>query len=84
MPMLEAQEYERFSYDEPSLTLDEAVRKARELRRKDSANFYRIEHTNEGRTAFRVKRVPAASVYADFKARVMKMMGRHTVRFGQR
>ena len=67
MPTLEAQEYERFSYDEAnqhSLTLDEAVRKARGLRRNDSSNFYRIEHADESGTIFTVTKVPVASVYA--------------------
>jgi hypothetical protein len=84
MPTLEAQDYERFSFDEHPLTLDEAIKKANELRRKDSANFYRIEHTNEDRTAFAVTKVPVASVYADFIAKALKMMRRRTIRFQSR
>ena len=80
MPTLEALEYERFSYDERPLTLDEALAKAAELRRKDSSNFYRIEHINEGRTAFRIKKVSATSVYADFAARVAKALGKYRFR----
>jgi hypothetical protein len=72
MPTIEAREYERFSYDDP-LTLDEAVKKASELRRRDSANFYRVENVDEGRNAFTVKKVPVASVYADFIASVFKL-----------
>jgi hypothetical protein len=76
MPTLEAQEYERFRYDEPALTLEEAVKKASDLRRKDSANFYRVENTDESRTAFVVTKVPVSSVYAEFLARVAKIVGR--------
>jgi hypothetical protein len=80
MPTLEALDYERFSYDEANqhpLTLDEAVKKAAESRRKDSTNFYRIVHVDDGRTTFVVKKVPVASVYADFMTRVAKVVGRH-------
>lgn len=78
MPMLEAQDYEHFSYDESSLTLDEAVAKASELRKKDAENFYRIEPANEGKTSFKVTKVPAASVYAGLVARVAKLMARRS------
>jgi hypothetical protein len=80
MPALEAQDYERFSYDEAPLTLDEAVKKANDLRRKDSANFYRVEHTDDARTTFTVTKIPVSSVYADFIARVAKVMGRYVLR----
>lgn len=76
MPTLEAQDYERFSYDEAPLTLDEAVKKARDLRQGDSSNFYRVELASESGTDFTVKKVSKASVYADFIARVAKLMGR--------
>jgi hypothetical protein len=74
MPTLESLDYERFSFDDP-LTLDEAVKKAEALRRKDASSFYRVEHTNESRTTFTVKKVPKASVYADFVARALKLLG---------
>ena len=81
MPTLEAaQEYERFSYDdgnERALTLDEAVKRARELKRSDSTNFYRIVPTDDGCIAFKVESVPVSSVYADFMARVAKTAGRY-------
>jgi hypothetical protein len=83
MPTLEAREYEQFSYDEAnqhSLTLEEAVRKARDLRRNDSTNFYRVVQTDEGSNAFTVTPIPIASVYADFMARVAKIAGRYVVR----
>ncbi len=82
MPALET-EYERFSYDEatePPLTLDEAIKKARECGRKDGSNFYRVQHMDEARTTFTVAKVPVSSVYADFVARVAKLMGRYVLR----
>ncbi len=83
MPMLEATEYERFSFDEAgqhALTLDEAVRKARDLRKNDAANFYRIQVADENHATFTVTKVPVASVYADFMARMAKLVGRYVVR----
>jgi len=76
MPTLEVQDYEHFSFDDSPLTLDEAVKKASELRKKDAENFYRIEPANEGNTSFKVTKVRATSVYADFVARMVKLMGR--------
>jgi phosphoenolpyruvate carboxylase len=76
MPTLEAQEYERFRYDEPTLTLEEAVKKAAELRRKDPANFYRVENADDSRTAFTVAKVPVSTVYADFVARIARVLTR--------
>jgi len=78
MPTLEIQDYEHFCYDESPLTLDEAVKKASELRKNDSENVYRIEPANEGRTAFTVTRVSAALVYAEFVARISKLMARRS------
>ena len=83
MPTLEAQDYEQFSYDDASqrpLTLDEAVKKAAELRRKDSTNFYRVVFADDSHTSFLIKPEPVASVYADFVARVVKRMGRYVGR----
>lgn len=81
MPTLETVDYARFNYeDDAPLSLNEAVKKAAALRRKDSTNFYRVELVDEKGTAFTVKKVPAASVYADFIARVSKVMGRYFLR----
>lgn len=84
MPVLEAQEYEHFSYDEQPLTLDEAIKKARDLRRDDSRNFYRIRHANEGGTTFTIKKVPVSSVYAEFVGKMVKLAGRLSVRSARR
>jgi hypothetical protein len=74
MPTLEVQDYEHFSFDDRPLTLDEAVQKASELRKNDAVNFYRIEPANEANTSFKITKVRAASVYADFVARMCKLM----------
>jgi hypothetical protein len=75
-PTLEIQDYEHFRYDESPLTLDEAVKKAGELRKKDSENFYRIEPANQDGTTFTVKKVSAASLYAELVARMSKLTAR--------
>jgi uncharacterized iron-regulated membrane protein len=80
MPALEATEYERFSLDEAdqqALTLDEAVRRAKDLRKKDPANFYRIEVADDRQMTFTIREVPVASVYTDFMAKILKLMGRN-------
>jgi hypothetical protein len=77
MPTLET-EYDRFSYGEtePSLSLDEAVKRASELRQKNPGNFYRICSNDEKLSGFRVKTVSAAEVYSDFIARMAKTLGK--------
>lgn len=83
MPALEATEYERFSFDEAgqnALTLDEAVKKARELRKNDPSNFYRIEPADDHQTTFTVREVPMTSVYTDFMAKMLKLMNRNRFR----
>ena len=80
MPMLEALDYEHFSYNEAteqSLSLDDAVKKAAELRRADPTYCYRISAVDDSFNVFIVKKVPVASVYAEFIARVTKTMGRY-------
>ena len=80
MPTLEATEYERFNFDEAdqgALTLDQALKKANDLRKNDTDNFYRIEWADDSHTTFMVKKVPVASVYADFIARVAKAVGKY-------
>jgi hypothetical protein len=88
MPSLEAIDYDTFTIEgagERPLTLDEAVKKASQLRRKDVGNnFYRIVRVDENKNAFIVRRVAAASVYADFAARVSKLLGRYKLRTGTR
>jgi len=83
MLALERSEYEHFSLDDPGqhgLTLEEAVRKASELRRKDSSNFYRVEFADENHTTFRVTVVPASSVYSQLMNHVSRLVARYTSR----
>ena len=83
MPTLEAIDYERFSYDSPSdraLTLDEAVKQARDLRQNDKEHFYRVEWANEAHSAFKVTKVPVSSAYAEFLTHVTRLMGRYVPR----
>lgn len=87
MPTLDALEYERFSYDEANqetLSLDEAIRKAQESRRSDPGNFYRVEIVDEGQARFRVKMVPASSVYAEFLSRVARFLAKYSTRVQSR
>jgi hypothetical protein len=79
---VEAQDYERFTYDDPNgppLALDEAVKKATELRRTDPKNFYRVEATDSNATGFRIEKVSVASVYAEFIARFAQRFVRRSV-----
>ncbi len=81
MPVLDSTDYERFSYDEPNgpgLTLDEAVTKAKELRRTDQSNFYRIEVADQDASAFRIRKVPVSMAYAEFVARMAKTLARYS------
>jgi hypothetical protein len=83
MPTLDTLEYERFSLDQADQTplpLDEAVKKAAELRKSDPANFYRVEYANENHTDFVVLKIEASTVYADFFARMAKLFGRMVLR----
>ncbi len=81
MPTLESTDYERFSIDEasnPAMTLDEAVKKAREMRIADSSSFYRVEAVDQSANAFRVEKVPVIAAYADFISRIARTMFRYS------
>ncbi len=83
MATVEAQDYERFTYDDPNgrpLALDEAIKKAIELRRADPKNFYRVESTDMNTTAFRIQKISIDSVYADFATRFAKKFVRRTAK----
>ena len=80
MPTLESTDYERFTIDEatnPAMTLDEAVKKAREMRSADSSSFYRVESVDQNANAFRVEKVPIVAAYADFVSRIARTMFRY-------
>jgi hypothetical protein len=80
MPTLESTDYERFSIDEATtaMTLDEAVKKAREMRVADSSSFYRVEAIDQNANAFRVDKVPIVAAYVDFVARIARTMFRYS------
>jgi hypothetical protein len=81
MPTLDSIDYERFSIDEasnPAMTLDEAVRKAREMRASDTTCFYRVEAIDQSANSFRVEKVPIAAAYADFISRIARTMFRYS------
>jgi hypothetical protein len=87
MLTLEGTEYDRFRIDDleqKALTLDEAAKKASELRKGDSKNFYRVEIADEASGTFRVKKVDTSEVYAGFLGRVANIMGRYVFRSRQR
>ena len=84
MPTLEVQDYEHFSFDENPLSLDEAIKKASELRKGDKENFYRVKPANDKATTFVVTKVPATAIYADLAARVAKAMARYRLRGRQK
>lgn len=80
MPTLEAVEYEHFDFSEPDvrpLGLDEAIRRATELKAKESRKFYRVEPVNASGTGFRVKEVSSGQLYAEFMERISHTMGRY-------
>jgi len=62
----------------PAMTLDQAIKNAREMRAGDSANFYRIEAIDQNTNSFRVDKVPATIVYADLVSRMVKRMFRYS------
>ncbi len=81
MPVLDSTDYERFSYHEPSsqgLTLEEAIKKAKELRRADQSNFYRVEVVDPNANAFRIEAVPVSAAYAELMARMAKTLARYS------
>jgi len=81
MPTLESTDYERFSIDEannPAMTLEEAVKKAREMRVADSSSFYRVEAIDQNANAFRVEKVPIVAAYDDFVSRIARTMFRYS------
>lgn len=74
--LLDSTDYDRFDYehaDEPSLTLEEAIRKAAALRRADKTHFHRIMPTDGTMTSFRIDSVSRDQAYADFVARAEEL-----------
>jgi hypothetical protein len=75
MPTVDSLDYERFTFDEApskSLTLDEATKKAADLRKEDDRYFYRVRMVDENSGTFQVEKVAKASAYASFLERLSK------------
>lgn len=70
---IEQEDYDLFDYkhfDDPDLTLDEAIAKATRLRTTDNAHLYRVVATDTAMTRFRVTSVSADRAYAGFLSRI--------------
>lgn len=80
MQTFESTDYERFSYDEgeSTLTLEQAIKKAADLRRGDAEHFYRVKARDQNANEFHVEKVPKTSAYTEFLSRLMKNAVRHT------
>jgi hypothetical protein len=77
--LLESNDYDVFDYkhaDEPSLTLDEALKKAATLRNSDRSHFHRIVATDSALSGFRVASVSREEVYSDMISRAHKLFAR--------
>jgi hypothetical protein len=73
-------DYESFDYkhfDEEPLKLDEAAKKAAELRRQDLRNVYRIVPTDSEMNGFRVEKTPREQLFVDF----LSVIARSYIRF---
>lgn len=68
----DAVEYENFDYklyDQDPMQLDEAMRKASELRGNDTMHFHRIVPANRDKTKFKIESVSIAETQANMWAR---------------
>jgi len=82
MPV-ESPEYDTFDYkhfDEPALSLEEATKKAHELRVTDAGNFHRIVPKDSEMTVFGVETVPIGNVYAELLNRWTVLLNRFATR----
>jgi hypothetical protein len=87
MTELESVDYDTFDYkhfDEPALSLDEAVRKASQLRSSDTAHIYRIVPVDPKMTAFRVESHSLEKVYAEVLSRWNALFTKFAFRFRER
>lgn len=69
---METIEYDTFDYkhfDESPLSLEEAARKASDLREEDPTRFHRIVSIDKGLSGFRVESVSKRAVYAEVLGR---------------
>lgn len=78
-----APEYDVFEYrhfDEPPMSLEEATRRAAELRLTQKGSFHRVTARDAEMTSFRVDSVPRASVYVEMVARWSTVLNRFACR----
>jgi len=72
-------EYDVFQYkhfDEPVLSLDEATKKAAELRQSDSQHVYRVVASDPTLSGFIIEKLSLQEAYGDALARIMGHMYR--------
>jgi len=72
----DAPEYDLFDYkdyDQAPLSLEDAMKKASDLRRKDPNQIHRIVPADRGITTFQIDSVPAAEAYADLLSKLMRL-----------
>ena len=72
MAQLESVEYDTFDYktiDEAPLSLEDAVKKAAQLRTSDTSHFHRIVPTDPSMISFRVDSIPREAVYSEYLSR---------------
>ena len=87
MAQAELVEYEGFEYrhfDEKPLTLDEAVKQAKQLRAAEHDSFHRIVPIDAEMTCFRVESLPKSALYADMVVRWATLLNRFAFRFMHR
>jgi len=77
--LMESTDYDLFEYrhaDEPALALDEAVKRAAQLRSSDAAHFHRIVPVDSDMTSFRVESISRAAVYSELLSRWSELLNR--------
>jgi len=84
---VESAEYDTFDYkhlDERPLSLEEAVKLARQLQAADNNKFHRVVPKDSEMSGFRVESVPKTSVYAELlnrlSTRLYRLANRSTTR----
>jgi shikimate 5-dehydrogenase len=83
----ETTDYDRFGYkhfDEQPLSLEEAVKKAQDLRSRDQHNVYRVMPLDEEMMQFCVEKVGKSELYADLLSRFVKAWTDFIVRSSRR
>lgn len=85
--LMESTDYDVFEYkhfDEQGLALEEAVKKASQLRSSDATHFHRIIPTDSDMTSFRVESVSRDSVYSELLNRWAELLNRFVTKAAKR